>query len=154
MSVIAVWRALLAAVIVVCVLEPSAASASPSRHDATEAAIVKAMNGVRAQYGLAALRTNTGLARAADAHSASMLRSRTLSHGAFGQRVRRYVHARGVGENLAWMNRCNADQVVRMWLNSAAHRRVMLSRSFARVGVARRASSSICFITADFSTAS
>src|SRR4051812_45311854 len=108
MSVNAVWRALLAATIVVCVLEPSAASAS-SRHDATEAAIVKAMNGVRAQYGLAALRTNAGLTRAADAHSASMLRSRTLSHGAFSQRVRRYVHARRVGENLAWMSRCNAD---------------------------------------------
>ena len=153
MSVTAVWRALLAAFIVVCVLEPSAASAS-ARHDATEAGIVRAINAVRANYRLPALHTNAGLARAADEHSASMLRSNTLSHGAFSQRVRRYVHARRVGENLAWMSRCNADRIVRMWLNSAQHRHVMLSASFRRVGVARRASSSICFVTADFGTAS
>jgi uncharacterized protein YkwD len=82
-----------------------------------------------------------------------MLRSNTLSHGAMGQRVRHYVHARGVGENLAWMSRCNAAQVVQMWLNSAAHRRVMLSPAFRRVGVARRSKSAQCFVTADFGTA-
>jgi uncharacterized protein YkwD len=150
-AVNAVRRALLAASIV-CVLAPSTASAS-TRHDATEAGIVKAMNAVRAHSGLAALHTSAGLARAADAHSASMLRSNTLSHGAFGQRVRHYVHFRRIGENLAWMSRCSAAQVVTMWLNSAAHRHVMLSPSFRRVGVARRSSSSACFVTADFGSA-
>jgi uncharacterized protein YkwD len=153
MSVTTVRRALLAACIVACVLQPSAASAS-TRHDATEAGIVRAMNAVRAHYGLPALRVSSALARAADAHSASMVRSNSLSHGAMGSRLRRYTRARRLGENLAWMSRCSADQVVRMWFNSAAHRHVMMTRGFRRVGVARRSSGSACFVTADFSSAS
>jgi uncharacterized protein YkwD len=149
-AVHAVRRALLAASIL-CVLFPCAASAAT--HDSTEASIVRAINAVRARAGVAALHRSRGLARAADAHSAAMLRTNTLSHGAMGQRVRHYVHARGVGENLAWLTRCNAAQVVRMWLNSAAHRRVMLSPSFRRVGVAARSTSTACFVTADFGTA-
>jgi uncharacterized protein YkwD len=81
-----------------------------------------------------------------------MLRSNTLSHGAMGQRVRHYVHARGVGENLAWMSRCNANAIVQMWLNSASHRQVLLTRSFTRVGVGQRSSARVCFVTADFAT--
>jgi uncharacterized protein YkwD len=40
-----------------------------------------------------------------------------------------------------------------MWLNSPGHRKVMLSPSFRRVGVGKRASSKVCFVTADFGTA-
>jgi uncharacterized protein YkwD len=58
-----------------------------------------------------------------------------------------------VGENLAWMSRCDANAIVNLWMNSATHRRVLLARSFARVGVARRSSSRVCFVTADFGTA-
>jgi uncharacterized protein YkwD len=153
MSVTAVWRALLAALLVLCVLAPASASAS-ARHDSTEAAIVRAMNKVRAGYHLPRLSTHGGLARAADAHSATMLRSGVMAHGAFNSRVRRYVSSRRVGENLAWMTRCNAAAIVQMWMNSATHRRIMLSSGFRRVGVARRASSRICFVTADFASQS
>jgi uncharacterized protein YkwD len=138
--------------LLVCFALPSRASAS-TRHDRLEAGIVRAMNHVRASYGLPSLRANARLARAADAHSASMLRRNVMSHGAFTSRVRRYVRARRVGENLAWMSRCQAGGVVQMWLRSPSHRRVMLSRSFRRVGVGKRSRTNACFVTADFSSA-
>jgi uncharacterized protein YkwD len=152
MSVFALRRCLAAACCsLVCVLMPSTASAS-SRHNRLEANVVRAMNSVRASYRLPALRSSYGLARAADAHSASMLRRNVMTHGAFASRVRRYVRARQVGENLAWMSRCDANAIVRMWLNSPAHRRVLLTRSFTRVGVGQRSTSRACFVTADFSS--
>jgi uncharacterized protein YkwD len=142
---------LLAVFLIACLGAPSSAFAA-SRHDSTEASIIRSMNDVRAGYGLPRLRTNRGLARAADAHSATMQRSNRLGHGAFSRRIRRYVRTRGVGENLAWMSDCDANAIVQMWLNSAPHRRVMLSKSFRRIGVGRRGSRK-CFVTADFATA-
>jgi uncharacterized protein YkwD len=153
MSVIAMRRLVIAACIFVCALMPAAASASSSRTDSTEASIVRAMNRYRAQHGLPGLVSSRRLQRAADAHSASMLRSNVLAHGAFVARMRHYAHARSAGENLAWMSSCDAQAVVDMWVHSAAHRQVMLTSSFRRVGVARRSSSSGCFVTADFATA-
>jgi uncharacterized protein YkwD len=151
MSVNALRRALLAACLIVCALPPSGAVAS-ARHDRTETKIIRAMNGARAGHGLPRLRPSHRLARAADAHSAAMARTNTLGHGAFTARVRRYVNSRWIGENLAWLPVCNAGRVVRMWLRSTAHRRIMLSRAFQRVGVARRSGSGACFVTADFAS--
>lgn len=117
MSVTALRRRLAAACcLLVCALVPSTASASAG-HNRLESQIVRAINSVRASYRLPALRSSSGLARAADAHSASMLRRNVLSHGSFASRVRRYVRVRRVGENLAWMSRCNANAIVQMWLN-------------------------------------
>ena len=152
MSVSTMLRALLAALLLGCLVTPAGASAS-ARHDRTEASIIHAINDARAAHGLPRLRTNRGLARAADVHSASMARSNRVGHGAYGERVRRYVRTKRVGENLAWMTRCKAGAIVQMWLNSATHRHVMLSASFRRIGVAKRSSSRTCFVTADFASA-
>jgi uncharacterized protein YkwD len=151
MSVCAGRRALLAVLSILCALPCASASAS-ARHDPTEASIVRAMNKLRASHGLPRLRVNGGLARAADVHSASMARSGRLAHGDTGRRVRRYVRTRRVGENLAYMRGCRARAIVRMWMNSAGHRHIMLSRGFRRVGVAKRKASRVCFVTADFAT--
>jgi uncharacterized protein YkwD len=151
MSVTSVRRALLAVLLVACVCAPSSASAS-SGHDATEAKIIRSLNKARASYGLPKLRTNRGLARAADAHSRTMRRTNTLGHGNVSARVRKYVRTRKVGENLAWMEGCNAHQIVQMWLASAPHRAIMLSRSYKRIGVGRSGSRT-CFVTADFASA-
>src|SRR5690349_764854 len=118
-----VRRGLAAACLLVCLLVPSTASAS-ARHDRLEAGIVRAINHVRSSYGLPALHSSSGLARAADAHSASMLRRNVMSHGSFSSRVRRYVRLRRIGENLAFMSRCDSGSIVQMWLNSAPHRAV------------------------------
>ena len=151
MSVTSMRRALLAALLIACLGAPSSAFGS-SRHDSTEAGIIRAMNGVRASHGLPSLHTNRGLARAADAHSKAMQRTNSLGHGAYAKRIRRYVRTKRAGENVAWMAGCNASAIVNMWLRSAPHRRVMLSKSFRRIGVARRGSRK-CFVTADFATA-
>jgi uncharacterized protein YkwD len=150
-SVVTVLCGLLVALLVAVSVVPAAASASP-RLDPTEAAILHAMNNLRASHHLPRLSSNPALARAADSHSAQMLRHRALSHGAFAARLRHYTHSREVGETLAWMTRCSAGQVVSMWLHSAEHRRIMLSRQFRRVGVGRRSGSGMCMVTADFAS--
>ncbi len=148
MSVTSVRRTLAFALVPLALAAPASA-----RADATEASVLHAMNALRAANHLPRLHSSRGLARAADAQSAHVLRTRVMSHGAFSRRVRHYVHSRRVGENLAWMNRCDAGQVVRMWLNSAQHRRIMLARGFRRVGVGRRSTAAICVVTADFASA-
>lgn len=152
-SVKTLWRALLAT-FMICVSTPSAVAHASARTDRLEAGIVRAMNDFRASHGLPKLRTQRGFARAADVHSAKMLRENRMAHDQYGKRVRRYVRrVARVGENLAWMNRCDPKAIVQMWAKSSNHRHVMLSRSFRRVGVAQRATSKICFVTADFGTA-
>jgi uncharacterized protein YkwD len=151
MSFTAARRASLAALLLVCLVVPQRASAS-ARHDATEAGIIRALNSARASYGLPKLRSSRGLARAADAHSKTMRRTNTMGHGDYSKRVRRYVRSRKVGENVAWMSGCRASAIVNMWLNSAPHRKVMLSKSFRRIGVGRSGSRK-CVVTADFASA-
>jgi uncharacterized protein YkwD len=151
MSFTSVRRLSLAVLLICCLAVPSRAAAM-SRHDATEASIIRALNNARASYGLPKLLSSRGLARAADAHSKTMRRTNTLGHGDMKRRVRRYVRSRKVGENLAWMSGCNAGAIVNMWLNSGPHRKIMLSRSFRRIGVGRSGSRK-CFVTADFASA-
>jgi uncharacterized protein YkwD len=153
MSVTPVRSVLLPALVIALLAVPASAEAS-ARTDATEAAIMRGMNSLRAAYHVPRLHLSHALSRAADAQSAHLLRTRVFSHGAaFSHRMRRYVHSRHVGENLAWLGRCDASQVVQMWLNSAAHRRIMLERGFRRVGVGRRSSAGTCYVTADFASA-
>ena len=133
-----------------------AAKAGGPRLDRGERAVVRAINRARAAHGLRSLRAHRRLARAADVHTRSMLRSDYFSHGAFSRRVRRYVRFRRIGETIAMRSRCSARGFVRMWLNSPPHRAVLLARGFRRVGVGRRkgrlGSSRACLVTADFAS--
>ena len=133
-----------------------AAQASSPRMNAGERAIVRAINRARAAHGVRALRGHRRLARAADAHTRSMLRADYFAHGAFASRVRRYVRSRRVGETIAMTTRCSARRVVRMWMNSGPHRAVLLSRAFRSVGIGRRVgrlgASRACLVTADFAS--
>ena len=134
---------------------PAAQAAGP-RVDSGERAVVRAINRARAAHGLRALRSHRRLARAADGHTRSMLRSNYFSHGDFSGRVRRYVSFRRIGETIAMSTRCSARRYVRMWLNSPPHRAVLLSGRFSRIGVARRkgmlGATRACVITADFAS--
>src|SRR5205823_699206 len=100
-------RGLLAAVLVIAVLPCPA----PAR-DRTASSILRAMNDVRARHHLPSLHVNRALARAAESHSTEMARSGLFSHGAFDQRLRSYIRSRIVGENLAWMARCDGHKAV------------------------------------------
>ena len=134
---------------------PAAEAAGPGL-DRGERAVVRAINHARAGHGLARLYRGRHLGRAADSHSRAMLRDDFFAHGAFAQRVRRYVRFRRLGETLAMTTRCSPHTVVRMWLNSPSHRAVLLSRRFRRVGVGRQTgrlgSSRACLVTADFAS--
>ena len=137
------------------------AAAKPSL-DGNERAIVRAINRQRSKHGLSKLRASRRLARAADYHSWEMLDANYFAHesrdgGPFDQRVRRFADHRAVGETLAMLGGCGgraARKVVRMWMNSAGHRAILLSSSFRRVGVGKRkgdiGGSRACVVTADF----
>jgi uncharacterized protein YkwD len=140
-----------AAVLLVCFVGPSAASAdttpplplapstepalAPSSH---EVAILRAVNGIRAAHGRRPLSLGPALHRAARAHSVDMVRRGYFDHGAWFQRLRRFgVRGRTLGENLAYATEpgFNAGVVVQMWMTSPPHRSVVLDRSFSRIGV-------------------
>lgn len=133
-----------------------AASAAGPRLDRGERSLVRVINRVRHKHGAPRLHAGRRLARAADAHSRSMIARDFFAHGAFAQRVRRFVPYRRLGENLAMTSRCSTRLVVRMWLRSAPHRAILLSRSYRRVGIGRRVgrvgARRACMWTADFAS--
>jgi uncharacterized protein YkwD len=149
MRSVAVVLCTLSSLPLLAVAVPAATAAGPS-WDPGERAIVRAVNRVRARHGLPFVRPHAGLAAAADAHSAEMIAAGYFGHGAMAQRVRRYARFKRVGETLAWSRGFHARSIVRMWMRSSAHRKVLLRRSYRRIGVGRRASSRIAMITADF----
>ncbi len=132
------------------------------RLDARERAIVRAINRQRTKHGLARVQSSRRLARAADYHSWEMLDANYFAHESrdgtpFDQRVRRYANHRSVGETLAMLGGCGkrvARRVVRMWMNSAGHRAILLSSTYRRVGLGKRTGdlggSRACVVTADF----
>ncbi len=134
----------------------SAQAASSPRLDRGERSLVRVINRVRHAHGRKRLHAGRRLSRVADLHSRNMLARDFFAHGSFAQRVRRFAPYRRLGENLAWTSRCSPGLVVRMWLRSAAHRKVLLSRSYRRVGVGRRAGRlgprQACLWTADFAS--
>jgi|1186.fasta_scaffold96809_2 uncharacterized protein YkwD len=137
--------------------------AASSRLTSTERTVIRLMNRVRAQHGLRALHRSRRLARAADGHSRDMLRHDFFAHESsdgtsFDRRVHAYARARRVGENLAMLPGVSgaAYEVVQMWLGSAAHREILLSRGFRRVGVGTRSgqlgASTATVYTVDFAS--
>ena len=139
----------------------STAGAKPSV-DGRERAIVRAINRQRSKHGLSKLRSSRRLARAADYHSWEMLDADYFAHesrdgGPFDQRVRRFADHRALGETLAMVGGCGrkaAGRIVRMWMNSSGHRAILLSSSFRKVGIGKRAGDlrgdRACLVTADF----
>jgi uncharacterized protein YkwD len=94
------------------------------------------MNAVRTSRGLAPLKVDVSLVRAARGHSADMLRRQYFAHGSVASRAKA-AGARGplYGEDLAWTTGLTAQWVVNAWLNSASHRAVLLRPGFRRVGI-------------------
>jgi uncharacterized protein YkwD len=156
---LAVLLTVLAAVLIAPL--PAAHAGSP-RMDRVERSIVRKINRHRAAAGLHPMRASAGLARAADFHTREMLVGNYFAHssrngGSFATRIHHFVHARAVGETLAWMSHCGrhaAHQIVSMWMHSAPHRAILMSRTLHRVGIARRTGGlgggRVCVVTGDF----
>jgi uncharacterized protein YkwD len=105
------------------------------------------LNRERAHHGLAQLKLNKRLARAARRHARDMARRNYFSHdtlggGSFVDRIRREGYLKGahswtVGENLAWGSRglSRPRVIMRMWMNSPGHRANILNGSFREIGI-------------------
>ena len=125
----------LGAALLVLVLFTTTAAAGLTR---AETRLLKDLNRVRAAHGLAPLRYDPHLQRAARAHSRDMLISQIFQHGAFGARMVRFdVRGTLTGENLAWGNGPfgSASAIVRAWLASPEHRANLLRPRFTRIGI-------------------
>lgn len=146
---------LLVALVAVAVAVAAGATSSPARtsddrnlsaRNALELQVLGEINAVRRRHGLGALRTSSGLRAAADAHSTAMATRGFFAHASadgmhFSNRVRRY-YPRGrfaswsVGETLLWSSpEANAAQALRMWLNSPAHRKILLTARWREIGL-------------------
>ena len=125
----------LGAAILVLVLTTTVATAGLTR---AEARLLRDLNRVRAAHGLAPLRYDPRLQRAARAHSRAMLVTQTFQHGAFGARMAQFdVKGTWTGENLAWGNGAfgSAGGILRAWLASPEHRANLLRPGFTRIGI-------------------
>ena len=105
------------------------------------------INAVRRARGLGALRLNHALSRAAQRHSRDMIRKSYFAHitpggSTFVDRIRRTGYLGPgrswyLGENLAWGvgSRGTPRGVVRAWMQSAPHRKVLMTPSYREVGI-------------------
>jgi uncharacterized protein YkwD len=114
----------------------SAGGAQARTLTSPEASLLQSINAVRASHGLAALRVDVHLLRTARAHSADMMHRQYFAHGSVAQRaLARGARGPVFGEDLAWATNITADWVVNAWLNSPAHRAVLLRPGFRRIGI-------------------
>ena len=114
----------------------AAAPAGARGISTSESSLLAAINGTRAAHGLAGVRFDVRLVRAARSHSADMLRRNYFAHGAFSARMRA-SGARGptFGEDLAWGTAATPQWIIGRWLASPSHRAILLRPGFRRVGI-------------------
>jgi uncharacterized protein YkwD len=107
---------------------PAVADRSELRHR-----MLKAVNAVRAQHGLAAFRGSRTLHRSARRYARWMLRADYFGHLS---RIRASGHFSMLGEALAWHTgrRPRVRWTVRRWMRSPPHRALILHPEFRRLG--------------------
>jgi uncharacterized protein YkwD len=109
-------------------------------------AVVCLVNAERTSRGLRRLQRDGDLAQAARKHSADMVRRNYFSHvtpggSTLGDRIRDAGYGRSgrwrAGENLGWGtgSRATPNSLVDEWLDSPAHKRIMLEDSYRELGV-------------------
>lgn len=102
--------------------------------------VLDLVNQERRRAGLPALRFQSQLAGAAQAHSNDMARNRFMGHrGSDGSspfdRIRRYgYNFRAAGENVA-AGHNSAQAVMSGWMNSSGHRKNILNPNFRDIGI-------------------
>ncbi len=135
--------------VLVAVLLPTAPAAAVSP-TAAEKKVVVLLNKERAKRGLGPVKLNAALTRAARAHSRQMARRGVLTHlsanrDTVAERLIRHGFRRAgyrswsAGENIARARLgtlfATPAGVVRLWMGSQSHRRVILRPGFLSVGV-------------------
>jgi uncharacterized protein YkwD len=101
-----------------------AAAATPTRAERT---LIRAINNAREAHGVRRLRLGPVIQTYAHRWAWHLLAADAFYHSSLGD---------GVRENIGWLTcrRGWARTIVRMWLNSSAHRYALLDRSARRVG--------------------
>lgn len=123
-----------------------------ARPDTTSSSEVRAttlclLNDERRAAGLDELKENSRLGTAAERHAEDMADRRYFDHtsrdgGTFLDRIKRAGYLTGdearwtVGENIAWGSGelASPGRIVSAWMNSAGHRKNILSPSFREIG--------------------
>ena len=123
------------------------APSSDGNLDEATAATYCLVNAERTSRGLRALRRDPDLAQAARWHSADMVRRDYFAHTSpggvtFKDRVREAGYGEPgqgwrAGENLGWgtQERASPNALVDAWLESAGHRRILLSSDYRELGI-------------------
>jgi len=142
-------------ILIVCVtavggLAAPAGAQARSGLSTLEREVLARVNTERVKHGMAPVRPQAELMRAAQAHSRSMAHRSYFSHdssngASFGLRLLGHGYRRAgyagwsVGENIASARAGSAaatpQGVVLLWMRSAAHRRVILSGAFRDAGI-------------------
>jgi uncharacterized protein YkwD len=162
-GVLGVAAALAVAGIAGGVLSRSLLHSGASTESETKAQVLLLFNRQRAAHGLERLTMDVKLAKAADSHSADMLRRGYFAHngpqGKWDVRIRRYVSRTMVAEILSYGSGRYATPsgMVSAWMHSPAHRRIILMPELRRVGLGiatgvYRGESRVAIATADFSS--
>jgi uncharacterized protein YkwD len=131
---------------------------------ALEKPVVALFNEQRATHGLAPLKADAALREVAALHSADMLAhgyfAHDDAHGSWSERIQRQVARRDVGEILSYGSGEYATPagLVKAWMQSAEHRRVILTPELRRVGLGvatgtYEGATGVSLVTADFATA-
>ncbi|HOU28346.1 MAG TPA: CAP domain-containing protein [Thermoleophilia bacterium] len=136
---------LLVAVCALFLAGPAVAAVSLNKY---EAQLVAQINKVRAKRGLPRLRVNAKLVNAARSHSADMSLHKHFGHDSsngepWSARLVRHGYTRKgcrvwkAGENIQYATGlCSSPcLVVKAWMNSKGHRRVILTKAFRDIGV-------------------
>jgi uncharacterized protein YkwD len=154
-SIVGRFRTLICLAVALAVACPAAASAcerdgaEPSELTVKEAraAVLCLVNERRRANGLARLRDESRLERAAQRHSNSMDESNFFSHNGPGgssplSRIRSTGYISGasswaIAENIRWGSgsRGSAKAAVASWMNSASHRSALLENSYRHIGI-------------------
>ena len=145
---------------------PAAAPASVTLNP-FEQALLSRINKVRSNHHLASLRINSSLVASARSHSADMGTRQYFDHNSpsgetWQQRISRFGYTRSGcsyyarGENIyavsgvyAAFSQATVDTAVKAWMNSSAHRAVILFARFRDIGLGVVLSGGTRYITLD-----
>ena len=114
---------------------------APASAQTWEMRVLELTNNERKKHGLQPLTWHNGLAEAARAHSADMMRSNMTGHiGSDGSNVRKRIERAGVTTAMLWAENCAYGQTtpeaaVEAWMNSPGHRANILNGTATHLGV-------------------
>ncbi len=132
---------LLATLVLLAVPALGQAATKASKRAAGEQQVLVLLNDIRQQHGLTPFTANLQLRSAARFHSADMLQKGYFDHNspnqAWDARVRGYLNAPLIGEDLAWGTGSygTPEGIVSQWMHSSAHRAVILTAGLHRIGI-------------------